>query len=108
MDIYDEKLGIETVMQYIVEPKGGRIPPVDEITEDVHAIVITGSVHNAYSDEEWVHKLLDFIKRMCQMSEKARNANRPRCMDSSSRYQVYGDMFWSSNPVSRIRFPGQA
>lgn len=56
------KLAIETVIQYIVEPDGGRIPKKEEITEDIHAILITGSVWDAHGDDEWIHKLMDLLK----------------------------------------------
>ncbi|KAF2009886.1 class I glutamine amidotransferase-like protein [Aaosphaeria arxii CBS 175.79] len=59
---HDPKLGIETVMQYVVEPDGGKIPKKEEIGDDVHAILITGSVYDAHGDDEWVMKLMDLIK----------------------------------------------
>lgn len=64
---HDPKLGIETMMQYAVEPDGGKIPKPEEISDDIHAILITGSVYDAHSDETWILKLMDFIKRtsMC-------------------------------------------
>jgi hypothetical protein len=57
------KLAIETIIHYAVEPRGGRIPEPSEITDDIHAILITGSVYDAHSNDEWVLKLLDLIKR---------------------------------------------
>lgn len=59
---HDPKLGIETVMMYAVEPDGGRIPSAGEIGKDIHAILITGSVYDAHSDEAWVMKLLYLIQ----------------------------------------------
>lgn len=59
---HDPKLGIETVMMYAVEPDGGRIPSAGEVGEDIHAILITGSVYDAHSDEAWVMKLLHLIQ----------------------------------------------
>ncbi|KAJ1331256.1 glucosinolate gamma-glutamyl hydrolase [Microdochium nivale] len=61
---HDPKLGIETVMMYAVEPDGGRIPSAGEIGEDIHAILITGSVYDAHSDEAWVMKLLHLIQEL--------------------------------------------
>lgn len=59
---HDPKLGIETMMQYIVEEDGGKVPKKEEITEDIHAILITGSVFDAHGDNEWIHKLMDLIR----------------------------------------------
>lgn len=59
---HDPKLGIETMMQYIVEEDGGKVPKKEEITDDIHAILITGSVYDAHGDNEWIHKLMDLIR----------------------------------------------
>ncbi|KAF3001778.1 hypothetical protein E8E13_001251 [Curvularia kusanoi] len=61
-DAHDPPLGIETIMQYIVEPDGGRVPGPKDIPEDLHAILITGSEWDAHGDDEWILKLIDFIK----------------------------------------------
>ncbi|KAF1925371.1 class I glutamine amidotransferase-like protein [Didymella exigua CBS 183.55] len=61
-DDHDPQLGIETMMQYIVEPDGGEVPGPNDIPEDLHAILITGSEWDAHGDDEWIHKLMDFIK----------------------------------------------
>ncbi|KAH7034936.1 class I glutamine amidotransferase-like protein [Microdochium trichocladiopsis] len=63
-EAHEPKLGIETLMMYAVEPEGGRIPDAEEIGDDVHAILITGSVYDAHSDEEWVLKLLRLIQEL--------------------------------------------
>ena len=57
-------LGIETVMQYVVEPEGGAVPKPEEIGDDIHAILITGSCWDAHGDDAWIHKLMGFIRRM--------------------------------------------
>lgn len=62
-EAHTPKLAIETVMQYVVEPNGGKIPAKEEITEDIHAILITGSVWDAHGEDEWIHKLMDLIRR---------------------------------------------
>lgn len=59
---HEPKLEIETVMQYIIEPKGGGIPRCSDISRDVHAVLVSGSMHNAHRDEAWVLKLLELIK----------------------------------------------
>jgi len=61
-DDHDPQLGIETMMQYIVEPEGGEVPGPNDIPEDLHAILITGSEWDAHGDDEWIHKLMDFVK----------------------------------------------
>ncbi|KAF2751062.1 class I glutamine amidotransferase-like protein [Sporormia fimetaria CBS 119925] len=59
---HDPKLGIETVIRYIVEDKGGKVPTADDIGDDIHAILITGSMYDAHEDVEWIHKLMALIK----------------------------------------------
>jgi GMP synthase-like glutamine amidotransferase len=63
-EAHSPKLAIETAMQYIVEPEGGQIPEKEEITDDIHAILITGSEWDAHGDDEWIHKLMDLIRCM--------------------------------------------
>lgn len=62
-DEHDPPLGIETVIQYIIEDQGGKVPEPKDIGDDIHAILITGSVYDAHSDEKWILKLMDFVKR---------------------------------------------
>ncbi|KAG9188473.1 hypothetical protein G6011_02396 [Alternaria panax] len=61
-DEHTPSLGIETSMQYVVEPEGGAIPKLEEIGDDIHAILITGSCWDAHGDDPWILKLVDFIK----------------------------------------------
>lgn len=63
-EAHSPRLAIETSMQYIVEPEGGQIPDKSEITDDVHAILITGSEWDAHGDDAWIHKLMDLIRRI--------------------------------------------
>jgi len=63
-DSHDPSLGVETVMQYVVEQDGGRVPEPEEITDDIHAILITGSCYDAHGDEEWIHKLMGLIRHI--------------------------------------------
>jgi hypothetical protein len=69
-DAHDPQLGIETIMQYIVEPDGGRVPDHSDIPKDLHAILITGSEWDAHGDDEWIHKLMEFIKCMSFPSQQ--------------------------------------
>lgn len=61
-DSHKPNLGIETAMQYVVEPEGGAVPKIEEIGDDIHAILITGSCWDAHGDDEWIHKLMRLIK----------------------------------------------
>jgi GMP synthase-like glutamine amidotransferase len=62
-EAHEPKLAIETSMQYIVEPNGGQIPKKEEITDDIHAILITGSEWDAHGDDPWILSLMDLIRR---------------------------------------------
>lgn len=80
---HEPSLGIETVMQYIVEDNGGKLPEANEITDDIHAIIITGSVYDAHSSIEWIVKLMDLIKRTILLQRRVTaRSNVIRCMDS--------------------------
>lgn len=60
-DNHDPPLGIETAMRFVVEPKGGSVPKIEEL-EGVHAILITGSMFDAHGDDDWILKLLKLLK----------------------------------------------
>ncbi|KAL1297501.1 hypothetical protein AAFC00_005020 [Neodothiora populina] len=62
-DNHTPPLEIETAMRFVVEPKGGSLPSLDDLT-DVHAILITGSMYDAHGDDEWILKLLDLLKEL--------------------------------------------
>lgn len=62
-DDHKPSLGIETVIRYIIEDKGGSVPKPEEIGDDIHAILITGSVYDAHSNVDWIVKLMDLIRR---------------------------------------------
>ncbi|RYO82376.1 hypothetical protein DL766_004744 [Monosporascus sp. MC13-8B] len=59
---HDPKLGVETVMHFVPEPDGGRVPEPEDIGDDVHAILITGSRYDAHGDDEWILKLMKLIR----------------------------------------------
>jgi hypothetical protein len=63
-DAHDPSLGIETVIQYIIEDKGGKVPEPEDIETDIHAVLITGSLYDAHSDVPWILKLMGLIKSM--------------------------------------------
>ena len=58
---HDPPLGVETFMRFVVEEKGGSVPTIEEM-ENVHAILITGSMYDAHGDEPWISKLVDLIQ----------------------------------------------
>lgn len=64
-DNHDPPLGIETAMKFVVEPKGGKVPSVDDL-KDVHAILITGSMFDAHGDDEWILKLMKLLQDLWQ------------------------------------------
>jgi hypothetical protein len=64
-DDHEPALGIETVIQYIVEDDGGKIPKFEEIGDDIHAILITGSMYDAHGNDEWIIKLMKLIECTC-------------------------------------------
>lgn len=53
---------VETIMKFVVEPEGGRIPSIEDV-DDIHAVVLSGSKHDAHGDDEWIVKLIAFIQR---------------------------------------------
>lgn len=69
---HDPSLGIETVMQYVVEPEGGKVPKAEDIGDEIHAIIITGSCWDAHGDDEWILKLMAFIRRTCALQPPIR------------------------------------
>ncbi|KAL9023092.1 MAG: hypothetical protein Q9196_007391 [Gyalolechia fulgens] len=58
---HDPPLGIETIVRFIVEEKGGSVPKAADI-QDIHAILITGSMFDAHGDNPWILKLVDLIQ----------------------------------------------
>jgi GMP synthase-like glutamine amidotransferase len=67
-DQHNPSLGIETAMQYVVEPEGGSIPKLEEIGDDIHAILITGSCWDAHGDDPWILKLMQLIRGTSHLS----------------------------------------
>ncbi|KAG4433039.1 hypothetical protein IFR05_011478 [Cadophora sp. M221] len=58
---HEPQLEIETVMKFIVESEGGKILDVSEVG-DVDAVLITGSKYDAHGDDEWILKLVQWIR----------------------------------------------
>lgn len=54
-------LGIETDQRFVVTERGGRVPRYDEF-DDVHSILITGSVFDAHGNNEWILELLQLLR----------------------------------------------
>lgn len=103
------KLAIETVMQYVIEPDGGKIPKKEEITEDIHAILITGSVWDAHGDDEWIHKLMDLIRRRSFLAKQlAYVLTSSRFVDPPSRHSVLWNMLRASDTLPNTRFESRS
>lgn len=60
---HDPPLEIETLMKFIVEPEGGKLPTAEEVGE-VDGVLITGSNYDAHGDDEWILKLIERIRSM--------------------------------------------
>lgn len=58
---HDPPLGVETVIRFVAEDKGGSVPLPEEM-DDVHAILITGSMYDAHDDAPWILKLVELIQ----------------------------------------------
>ncbi|KAL3427508.1 glutamine amidotransferase-like protein C13C5.04-like protein 3 [Phlyctema vagabunda] len=58
---HDPPLEIETVMKFVVEPEGGEIPDPDDVG-GLDAVLLTGSKYDAHGDDEWILKLIDWIR----------------------------------------------
>ncbi|KAH7355414.1 class I glutamine amidotransferase-like protein [Rhexocercosporidium sp. MPI-PUGE-AT-0058] len=58
---HEPPLEVETAMKFIVEPEGGKIPDVSEVGE-IDAVLITGSKYDAHGDDEWILKLVLWIR----------------------------------------------
>ncbi|KAI4177271.1 MAG: hypothetical protein LQ346_007715 [Caloplaca aetnensis] len=64
-DEHDPPLGVETVITYVVEEKGGSVPTVEDM-QDIHAILITGSRYDAHGNDPWILKLVELIQSLWQ------------------------------------------
>lgn len=62
--LHEPPLEIDTTMTYVVEDDGGAVPAVSDIGDDVHAILITGSMYDAHGSETWILTLLDLIRAL--------------------------------------------
>jgi len=58
---HEPPLKLETVMKFVVEPEGGKIPDVADVGE-IDAVLITGSKYDAHGDDEWILKLVQWIR----------------------------------------------
>lgn len=77
---HDPPLGVETVIRFVVEDKGGSVPSTEEM-DDVHAILITGSMYDAHDDAPWILKLVELIQ---STSKKGFPPINPRNVASGS------------------------
>jgi GMP synthase-like glutamine amidotransferase len=65
-DAHDPPLGVETDMHYVVETGNdpGHVPTIEEIPEDVRAIIISGSMYDAHGNDEWILKLMHLLQEL--------------------------------------------
>jgi GMP synthase-like glutamine amidotransferase len=65
---HDPPLGIETDMRYIVDDPGnnhhGHVPIISEISTDITAILITGSVYDAHGNDKWIQELIKLLETL--------------------------------------------
>lgn len=63
-DAHDPPLGVDTDMHYVVEDGNdpGHVPTLEEIPEDVRAIIISGSMYDAHGSDEWILKLVRLLQ----------------------------------------------
>ena len=54
-------LGVQTDQVFVVTEEGGRIPTIDEF-RDHDGLLITGSMYDAYGDNQWILDLLALLK----------------------------------------------
>lgn len=96
---HDPPLGVEAVMKFVVEEKGGKVPSVEEF-EGAEAVLITGmlanlksndladisgSMYDAHGDDEWILKLLKLLRGKREMSMAQRHPlSIPLCHYSTS------------------------
>lgn len=60
---HNPPLEVETVMKYVVESDGGKIPDPEDIKkDDIHAILLSGSKHDAHGDDAWIVKLVEYVQ----------------------------------------------
>jgi GMP synthase-like glutamine amidotransferase len=65
-DAHDPPLGVETDMHYVVEDGDdpGHVPTIDEIPDDVRAIIISGSMYDAHGKDPWILKLMHLLQEL--------------------------------------------
>lgn len=54
-------LGVDTDIRFVVEDKGGKVPPFEEF-ENYQGVLITGSMYDAHADNPWILKLIALMK----------------------------------------------
>lgn len=60
-DDHDPPLHIDVDMRFVVEPKGGKIPRLEDF-DGVSAVLLTGSTFDAHGEDEWIMKLMALLK----------------------------------------------
>ena len=60
-EVHDPPLTVECDMRFVVEDKGGEIPPVGEF-EGYNGVLLTGSLYDAHQEGGWVERLMERLK----------------------------------------------
>lgn len=64
-DKHDPPLKVDTDMHFVVDDpendKNGHVPKLDEVPESIDAVLVTGSMYDAHSDEKWTLELLELL-----------------------------------------------
>ena len=58
---HNPPLKLETTMMFVVEPEGGKVPDTSA-ADGFHAVLFSGSKHDAHGDDEWILKLVKWIQ----------------------------------------------
>lgn len=63
---HDPPLSVDTDVHYIVEdPENGHhgsVPKLSDISTDVSAILITGSMYDAHGNDDWIQRLIQLLR----------------------------------------------
>jgi len=70
---HDPPLEVELRQHFVVEDPdngmNGHVPNASEIGEDIHAVLITGSMYDAHGDDPWVLRLRGLVEELWQSRE---------------------------------------
>lgn len=93
---HDPPLEIDIDDRFVVEPKGGKVPTLDDF-DGVSAVLLTGSMFDAHGDDEWIVKLMDLLRGRSERSfiRQYTSNLESRIVDKPARYLLHRHMLWS-------------